>query len=258
MDGAARPIAGRKAWRPRPWLSLLRAVLCSVVLPIVLALAIVLVMRAVVALRNGTIHAQVADRWSVPHWAVIATGLLVVQLTMLVTAWRRGGREGDGDRAFNLGLLPIRRYGLLIALLPATLVVLVCWVALLQRWILIGKVPDITGIIRGFTGYPALDAIIAIVAIGLLPATCEELFFRGWLWQTLRRSWPPLVVGCVTTVLWLLPHALEGGLSRPLLLLPIGVSLACARHFCGSVKASWIIHAVNNLSIVGFVIAARL
>jgi membrane protease YdiL (CAAX protease family) len=254
MSATLEAAPARKPWRPRPWLTLLRAVVFAGVLPALLFILFIAGGAGVVAFYNAHSHATGSARWRLPAWVVVVVSLAVTQLSLLATAWWRGRVEGDGNRPFNLGLLPIRRPGLLVALVPLTEIGLIVWVVLLRRLVHDVRVPGVAELVHGFTGAPLVDAAIALFAIGLLPATCEELFFRGWLWGSLRRSWPPLTVGCVTTLLWLLPHALDGGIVRPLFLLPIGVSLACARHFCGSVRASWVIHLVNNLAVVGFVL----
>lgn len=78
----------------------------------------------------------------------------------------------------------------------------------------------------------------------------EEIFYRGWLWDGLRRSWGPLATAAATSVLWLLIHAPDG-LARVTILLPGAIVLSYARHRGGSVWAPLIIHAANNAVAAG-------
>lgn len=87
------------------------------------------------------------------------------------------------------------------------------------------------------------------ILVGLVPLS-EELFFRGWLWTGLRKHWGVLPVMLATTLPWLLIH-MPDGLTRPLFLLPSAILFNLARHLCGGVRASIVVHVLNNLMALG-------
>ncbi len=92
-------------------------------------------------------------------------------------------------------------------------------------------------------------AILGFLAMTILAPLAEEFFFRGWLWDALRRSWGPAATATLTSLLWLLTHAPEGGVARMTLLVPAAIALSYARHRGGSVWASIIVHMCNNVAV---------
>ena len=78
----------------------------------------------------------------------------------------------------------------------------------------------------------------------------EELFFRGWLWEELRRPWRTVPVMLGTALPWLLAHTLDIGLAS-LALVPEAVCFSMVRHLCGSVRPSIVLHVLNNLIAIG-------
>jgi membrane protease YdiL (CAAX protease family) len=90
-----------------------------------------------------------------------------------------------------------------------------------------------------------LRVMFFLVVTGLAPVS-EELFFRGWLWDSLRRSWGLLPVVIVTALLWVAGH-LVGDREALGRLAIVAILVCCARHFCGSIRASIIVHGFHNL-----------
>jgi membrane protease YdiL (CAAX protease family) len=85
----------------------------------------------------------------------------------------------------------------------------------------------------------------------------EELFFRGWLWTALRRSWGVWPTAVCTAGMWLAVHALDAP-ARVLMLLPMAVLLSLARYYGNSVRASLAVHIVNNATASVIQLAALL
>jgi membrane protease YdiL (CAAX protease family) len=88
-------------------------------------------------------------------------------------------------------------------------------------------------------------SVLKVAEICLVAPVVEELFFRGWLWTALRRIWGPVPTALCTGGLFLLTHAPDGR-TRLFILLPITIILSVARHRGDSVRASLMVHAVNN------------
>jgi membrane protease YdiL (CAAX protease family) len=74
----------------------------------------------------------------------------------------------------------------------------------------------------------------------------EELFFRGWLWEGLRRRGQTMfMTACLTATPWLLLHGIDAP-GRILVLLPTAVIISFARYYGGGVRASLAVHMTNN------------
>jgi len=132
------------------------------------------------------------------------------------------------------------------------------WVALMMAafsWLgaePLGKLPRVLMMPSG-TG----QAVFHVVLIAVLAPIGEELFFRGWLWTALRRSWGPAATLICTSLPWLLMHFADGT-WRALVLVPAAILLGLARHYGGSVRASLILHLVNNGTAIGLQIVTPL
>ena len=169
------------------------------------------------------------------------------QGTMLSAALWRSRRLGTTD-----GFGPIRRWRLVLTLCAAMLVWLVCLINLIARF------PGLRDFARSNTldvltnfaaaGPVALTA--AVLLVGLLAPVSEELFFRGWLWEALRlRGHGTVTIGLLTTLPWLLLHGIDSP-GRVVFLVPAGAALFYARLRDGGVRASLLVHMVNNAAAV--------
>jgi membrane protease YdiL (CAAX protease family) len=189
-------------------------------------------------------------------------GLLALplqQALMALGAVRRGRRVGGGDLQAGLGWLPVRRRRLVAGLVGCTLLVAVAHAGLSawsadMREFYSKAVPALGGPRTGNAGYAAW--IVATVVIGAPVA--EELFFRGWLWAGLRRRWGAWRTGGATGLLFLLVHGLGGEWRQLAALVPVVVLLSLARELGGSVRASLMVHVVNNGLPAAGLIAPRL
>lgn len=90
----------------------------------------------------------------------------------------------------------------------------------------------------------AVQLLMPFAAVLLAPLG-EELFFRGWLWEGLAARWSAAATASATSLLFLCVH-LPDGLGRATLLIPLVLTLSAARHFCGGVRASVMLHVWNN------------
>jgi len=95
----------------------------------------------------------------------------------------------------------------------------------------------------------ALPVWLVVIAIGIVPGITEELFFRGVLFQSLRKSCSPAATIIIAAVLFALFHLVTPGLMTTERLLPslvMGLVLGWVAYRSGSVFPSVIIHAVHN------------
>ncbi len=103
--------------------------------------------------------------------------------------------------------------------------------------------------------HPAMIAALAFAAVIIAPLG-EEYFFRGYLFELLKRRISIAVAIIATSVLFSIVHI------APLNILPIvalGVLLAVVRHRTGSLWAAIGLHAgFNGLSVLALVVAKLL
>lgn len=96
---------------------------------------------------------------------------------------------------------------------------------------------------------PALVALTLFVAVG--GPVCEELFFRGFAYQAVRRRWGRGAGVLVTALVFSAIHA-NAGVFPPIL--GLGILLACVFEATGSLYAPITVHICQN----GVAVAASL
>jgi uncharacterized protein len=191
-----------------------------------------------------------------PDAVMPLAGAICFQAALIPIALHRAKIVGwRSDRADGLGLAPIRRWWLFCVFVAAILLMsTVFWairVPSRPTWL---PAPQVGAVETIFADSGPVTMIVWIVWMTLLAPIAEEMFFRGWLWTGLRRFRTPLPVMIVTSIPWLAIHGYD---ARFMAL--ITVILCLARHYCGSVRATLALHAINNsgatvamLAIYGF------
>jgi len=169
--------------------------------------------------------------------------------TLLLGALWQGRRLGNS----GLGIGPIRRVGLIALLCALT----IFWLAGLIA--LTAAIPALHDFMKSMTpefflaeiaDAGALVTTLLLTLVVILAPVAEELFFRGWLWEALRRRGQTVpITACLTAIPWLLLHGIESP-WRILFLIPAAVIFAFARQLGGGVLASLTVHVTNNLAIV--------
>ena len=203
---------------------------------------------------GGPAEWPMPDGLAASVFAVVAFAAVIVPLSL-----RQGRRVGLGDVAAGLGLRPMVRRAWIAVLAGLLLVVLAGFVAA------VALVPELSRVLaklaaeaqQGMAG--AHWAVLAgyCVAVVVVAPVSEELFFRGWLWEGLRRHWGVWPTAALTAGLFTLAHATTS-LYKPLMVLPLAVLLSVARHVGGSVRASLALHALNNGVAAGMVLLSRM
>lgn len=97
---------------------------------------------------------------------------------------------------------------------------------------------------RAIEGAAGSELFAAVVVIGVLAGSAEEVFFRGYMQTRLRERWPPALAVVVTSVAFGLLHLewLHAGLA-----LALGLWLGFVTERAGSALPAIAAHVVNNV-----------
>jgi uncharacterized protein len=178
--------------------------------------------------------------------------LLVVtcgfQIILLLGALWQARRLGNGDWRAGIGFAPVRRKGLIAMLCLA----MIAWLGIvlvlatlfpgLHEYVKSNSVEVLSELDHAGPGILALNFFLIVI----LAPLSEELFFRGWLWEALRRRGQGIAMTMgVTAIPWLLLHGIDAP-GRILILLPAAVAVSLARHLGGGIRASLTVHITNN------------
>jgi membrane protease YdiL (CAAX protease family) len=242
---------GDRAWRHllRAFLWLVAAVFASVCGVVVVAF--------VAGVSRGYAHAHGGTGWTPGPLDEALAGTIALQATLLFADLKQGRSVGRGDLVNGLGAGPMRRHGLIAAFAGLMLVWVAVYVAIIVH------VPAVSAYLA-----PRLPSVLAlqmsaspivlathVLLLVIVAPVAEELFFRGWLWTALRRTWGVWPTAVCTAAVWLAVHTLDGPI-RAVILVPTAVLLCLARHYGGSVRASLLVHLVNNGAAVMIQVAA--
>jgi membrane protease YdiL (CAAX protease family) len=182
------------------------------------------------------------------EFTYILIGAWTFQIVLLVAAFRQGRLAGNGDRSAGLGWRPVRRKGRVLLLCVAIIIWLLVFVLLAAsvpalREFVKSVTPDV---LSGMRDSGAMSAFLRVGLVAVLAPVSEELFFRGWLWEALRRRGHAIAMtACLTGAPWLLLHGIDSP-GRILVLIPAAVIISLARYFGGGVRASLMVHVANN------------
>ena len=171
---------------------------------------------------------------------VILSAIPCTLLVMLILD-RHGRARGIDPRSW-LALLPVRIPTLLGWLVSAFVLIQLADLVTVE----LGRplVPPVMETIIETTRYTTLLWIAIVVAAPVF----EEVLFRGFLYEGLRRT----RIGAggtivVTTLLWALLHAGQYDLFYVGLIALIGILIGIARERTGSLYVPLAIHGMNNL-----------
>lgn len=96
------------------------------------------------------------------------------------------------------------------------------------------------------------ELILGFITIAIVPALCEEVFFRGYVQRSFELKWTPFKGALVTAIIFGLFHLNFYGL---LPLIAIGLFLGYSLYKTNSILIPMILHFLNNaLSYVAFLI----
>ena len=176
---------------------------------------------------------------------LIALGVILSAVPctfLLLVILDRGGRARRMDPGTWLALRPVRAPTLLAWAVFAFVLIQLADLVTVE----LGRspVPPVMESIIETTRYMALLWFALVIAAPVF----EELLFRGFLYEGLRRS----KIGAggtilVTTLLWTLMHAAQYDPFFLVLIALIGILLGIARERTGSLYVPLAIHGLNNL-----------
>lgn len=178
----------------------------------------------------------VATAQGAPLHAALALG----QVSMLAVAVAITRASGQPLRALGIAGAPVR------FLAAAVLIGVSAWylnLALVQA--LIEVEPEDVRTLRRAVEQPSLP--VAMLAIAVIPAVCEEIVFRGALLRGLASRLPALLALGIGSAMFALYHL------RPVQMLPtftLGLVLGVLALRTGSVLPSVIAHALNNAAAI--------
>ena len=214
----------------------------------------VFIITVAAKVQQNLVHQDPAKIWVLTPNVNVMVAIVMLHVVMFWAAWRRGMAVGLGNRIAGFSLGPMR-HGWLLLLLALLLFPLVgSWVLFLKNIIHLPMPEQVANLMAAQTAHFGIVEIVTLLNLALVAPVVEEIWFRGWLWNGLRRSWGVLPVALTTSVFWILLHAPEG-LTKLLVLLPIAILLCLLRHVCGSTRATIALHMLNNLAPVAVLIA---
>ncbi len=176
---------------------------------------------------------SVHDAGTARHAISVFTSSAVL---LLISLWQ-AGHLGKGDVRAGIGDRTISAKGLFLALWSALVLY-----NLLYQAVLMYRYPGLAQISPSTElGYLFIDLLPTILFVPI----CEEVFFRGWLWNALQQYWGPVTIGTIVSVIWIAGH-LPFGYHRLILLAPNAALLAITRHYTRSIRAPILLHITTN------------
>ncbi len=182
--------------------------------------------------------------------SAVMTIALFVLVPLGVLSWQKV------DRLRGLGLLKAAW----LYWLPAILLGVATWpwifeiVVYAHSWGIQGfdaaKIKNIEDILASWQQVPLW---VIVLCLGVVPGVCEEIFFRGFLFNGLKRQFNPIATILVSAVLFGIFHVVLSGGAAPERVLPstlMGVLLGWLTFQSGSVIPAIILHALHNSTLL--------
>jgi membrane protease YdiL (CAAX protease family) len=234
-DGPVRLI-----WRALQWVLLAQA--CAEFAQY-LPLFFVIRAQLLLALQGGELG-------SLPALAApagIPVDWIVMDVVLFIGAVRRAKAVG-GEIAAGMGDAPVRRPAWLAGIcgFAGLYAAAVGYVAGLSVRLGSGPAQTAIGDLGDFAHDPVAAQIVAVVHALLLAPLVEEMFFRGWLWEGLLPTCGGVATAALTAAACLAFDGLDGGWPRFTALLVPTALMTLARAACGGIRASALVHLVNN------------
>jgi membrane protease YdiL (CAAX protease family) len=107
----------------------------------------------------------------------------------------------------------------------------------------LGRQGSLPAIRKALTGLEGGDLFAAVLVLGVLAGTAEELFFRGYMQSRLRAAWRPGTAVFATSVAFALLH-MEW--IHAAMALVLGIYLGALTERTGSALPAMVCHVANN------------
>lgn len=92
-----------------------------------------------------------------------------------------------------------------------------------------------------------MEAVLIVFIVAVVPAVCEEIFFRGFVQSSFEYKFKPFIAGLVTAIVFGLYHFNPYGLLG---LIALGVYFSYATYKSNSIFVPAVLHFVNNFFAV--------
>lgn len=89
--------------------------------------------------------------------------------------------------------------------------------------------------------------LLSIIVFAIVPAVCEELVFRGIIYNSLRRKFGAGLSIAISAIIFMIIHF---SIYQTVHQLILGLVLGCLVYFTGSIVYGIIFHFVNNLLVL--------
>lgn len=197
----------------------------------------------------GGIPARLAD-WSLSQrlGASAAITILLFAAWPMVLGWQTRLRLRSG-----LGLVATRPWYFVGALLLGVSL----WPWAYELEVLTINSERLKTLVELFQGFEQelkqIPVVIKLLALAVVPAVCEELFFRGYLFRALGTVCRPGVTIVITAVLFGLFHVLVRDallLERFLPTALMGLVLGCVASRSGSTLPGMLLHVLHNSTVL--------
>ncbi len=112
------------------------------------------------------------------------------------------------------------------------------------------KIKNVESLLAGWKQVPLW---LMVLCLGILPGVCEEAFFRGFLFNGLKRGLNAAATIAISAIAFGLFHVVLSGGAAPERLLPstlMGVLLGWLTWRCGSSIPAMILHAIHNSTLL--------
>ena len=188
--------------------------------------------------------------------SAVTTAALFVGIPLIVLAWQRVSRlQGLG---LKLSAWPYWVAAILFGLATWPWVFEI--VVYAHGWGIRGfdpdKVENIDSLLASWKQVPLWSIVLCL---GIVPGICEEIFFRGFLFNGLKRHFNATTTIAISAIAFGLFHIVLSGGAAPERILPstlMGALLGWLTWRSGSTIPAMILHAVHNSTLL-FVVYSR-
>jgi membrane protease YdiL (CAAX protease family) len=231
---------GRRRGVPWGWLDLVKTLALGLALLIVAAQVVGLARASLRALEQSLTHAGLSSHVftlllnSALVYVAIGAAMVLVIARPYRLSWA----------AFGYRPVSLARLSVVVLAYPATLIAADLVMALVIHYALHGQFtnPQAQEIAGGVTRTTAnLLGLLLLVAV--LAPLVEEAFFRGLLYQLLRKRLPVWAAAAISAALFAAAHAIP--IIFPWLFVT-GLALALIFEYCDSLFASMLLHGLIN------------
>lgn len=184
----------------------------------------------------------------------LLTGVLFAGIPLLILHWQRVSRGSAlALRRPSVGWwLAAPMLGL--SVWPWVFELIVFTQSLGLRGIAAEQLENVDQLLAGWSEIPPW---LVVVCLGVVPGVCEEIFFRGFLFNGLRQHFRAGGTIVCSAVAFGLFHVILAGGAAPERLLPstlMGLLLGCVAWHSRSTLPSIIIHVIHNSSLLILVV----